>query len=78
MRFLSDICFAKEQQEEVCFSLCLKVQVAPADTFKTCITATHSRCKLGLTATLVREDEKIQDLFSLIGLVLCAFFPKFT
>ncbi len=28
---------------------------------------THSRCKLGLTATLVREDELIDDLFFLIG-----------
>jgi DNA excision repair protein ERCC-3 len=28
---------------------------------------THSRCKLGLTATLVREDNLIEDLFFLIG-----------
>jgi hypothetical protein len=32
-----------------------------------CISITHSRCKLGLTATLVREDELIDDLFFLIG-----------
>ena len=27
----------------------------------------HSHCKLGLTATLVREDERIGDLNFLIG-----------
>ena len=30
-------------------------------------TRTRSRCKLGLTATLVREDDKIGDLNFLIG-----------
>lgn len=35
--------------------------------FRKCISITHSRCKLGLTATLVREDELIDDLFFLIG-----------
>lgn len=34
---------------------------------RSCISTTHSRCKLGLTATLVREDELIDDLFFLIG-----------
>jgi DNA excision repair protein ERCC-3 len=28
---------------------------------------THSRCKLGLTATLVREDTLVEELFSLVG-----------
>jgi DNA excision repair protein ERCC-3 len=44
-----------------------EVQMAPAAKFEQCITATHSRCKLGLTATLVREDSKIDQLFHLIG-----------
>ena len=33
-----------------------EVHVAPAATFRRCVTVTHSRTKLGLTATLVRED----------------------
>lgn len=32
----------------------------------------HSHCKLGLTATLVREDERIGDLNFLIGAWLLA------
>ena len=44
-----------------------EVHVAPAETFRRCVTITHSRCKLGLTATLVREDGLIEDLFYLIG-----------
>ena len=40
-----------------------EVQVAPADQFRRAIDEkTHSHCKLGLTATLVREDNKIDDL----------------
>jgi len=44
-----------------------EVHVVPAATFYTCTTHVKSRCKLGLTATLVREDEKIDDLNFLIG-----------
>lgn len=44
-----------------------EVQVAPARMFRTIITDTHSRCKLGLTATLVREDGKIKELNYLLG-----------
>jgi len=44
-----------------------EVHVAPAKMFRKCISITHSRCKLGLTATLVREDALIDDLFFLIG-----------
>jgi len=44
-----------------------EVHVAPAKMFRKCVSITHSRCKLGLTATLVREDELIDDLFFLIG-----------
>jgi DNA excision repair protein ERCC-3 len=44
-----------------------EVHVAPAKMFRKCVSITHSRCKLGLTATLVREDALIEDLFFLIG-----------
>ena len=45
-----------------------EVHVAPADTFLTGMpTRTRSRCKLGLTATLVREDGKIDVLNAQIG-----------
>ena len=45
-----------------------EVHVAPADTFLTCMTTrTRSRCKLGLTATLVREDDGIALLEQQIG-----------
>ena len=35
--------------------------------FRKCVSVTHSRAKLGLTATLVREDNLVDDLFYLIG-----------
>lgn len=44
-----------------------EVHVAPANKFRRCVSVTHSKCKLGLTATLVREDDLIKDLFFLIG-----------
>ncbi|GKB72252.1 hypothetical protein Tco_0933664 [Tanacetum coccineum] len=43
------------------------VHVVPASTFHKVIGVARSHCKLGLTATLVREDEKITDLNFLIG-----------
>ena len=40
-----------------------EVQVAPAEVFKKAfLTKTVSHCKIGLTATLIREDNKIEDL----------------
>ncbi len=40
-----------------------EVQVAPAEVFKKAfLTWTKSHCKIGLTATLLREDNKIEDL----------------
>lgn len=40
-----------------------EVQVAPAEVFKKAfLTRTKSHCKIGLTATLLREDNKIEDL----------------
>eukprot|EP00484_Ammonia_sp_Unknown_P019995 CAMPEP_0197030694 /NCGR_PEP_ID=MMETSP1384-20130603/9872_1 /TAXON_ID=29189 /ORGANISM="Ammonia sp." /LENGTH=835 /DNA_ID=CAMNT_0042460091 /DNA_START=86 /DNA_END=2593 /DNA_ORIENTATION=+ len=44
-----------------------EVHVAPANTFRKCTSMIRSKCKLGLTATLLREDDKIGDLFYLIG-----------
>ncbi|OIT33222.1 PREDICTED: DNA repair helicase XPB1-like [Nicotiana attenuata] len=44
-----------------------EVHVVPAQMFRKVIGLTKSHCKLGLTATLVREDERITDLNFLIG-----------
>lgn len=44
-----------------------EVQTIPADKFRRVLSAVRAHCKLGLTATLVREDDKIQDLNFLIG-----------
>ena len=45
-----------------------QVHVVPAKTFEECVDKrTKSRCKLGLTATLVREDGKEENLRFLIG-----------
>eukprot|EP00899_Mesostigma_viride_P004782 jgi/Mesvir1/14304/Mv09727-RA.4 len=44
-----------------------EVHVVPAHMFRKVIGITKSHCKLGLTATLVREDERISDLNFLIG-----------
>nr|GEX53166.1 DNA repair helicase XPB1 [Tanacetum cinerariifolium] len=41
-----------------------EVHVVPASTFRKVISVAKSHCKLGLTATLIREDEKITDLNS--------------
>ena len=44
-----------------------EVHVVPADTFRKVVEICAAHCKLGLTATLVREDDKIEDLNFLIG-----------
>ena len=44
-----------------------EVHIAPAKTFQQIVSTTQSHCKLGLTATLVREDNKINDLMYLVG-----------
>ncbi|CAK0854710.1 unnamed protein product [Prorocentrum cordatum] len=44
-----------------------EVQVMPARTFRTVATTVKAHCILGLTATLVREDNLIYDLHWLIG-----------
>lgn len=49
------------------FLLLDEVHVAPAEMFRKTLTIVSAHCKLGLTATLVREDEKINTLNWLIG-----------
>ena len=44
-----------------------EVHVVPANVFRKVLTTVAAHTKLGLTATLVREDEKIEDLNFLIG-----------
>jgi len=44
-----------------------EVHVVPAQMFRKTVSAISHHCKLGLTATLVREDDKIEDLNFLIG-----------
>jgi DNA excision repair protein ERCC-3 len=44
-----------------------EVHVVPANIFKKVTYSIASHCKLGLTATLLREDDKIGDLNFLIG-----------
>lgn len=44
-----------------------EVHVAPADMFQKVVHLVNAHCKLGLTATLVREDNKIKDLSFLVG-----------
>lgn len=49
------------------FLLLDEVHVVPANVFRRVLTTVAAHSKLGLTATLVREDEKIDDLNFLIG-----------
>ncbi|KAL6122563.1 hypothetical protein NUSPORA_00329 [Nucleospora cyclopteri] len=44
-----------------------EVHVVPAQMFRKVVSSIPHYCKLGLTATLVREDDKIEDLNFLIG-----------
>ena len=44
-----------------------EVHVVPAHMFRKVLDKTKAHTKLGLTATLVREDDKIEDLNFLIG-----------
>jgi len=44
-----------------------EVHVVPANVFRRVLTSVASHAKLGLTATLVREDDRIDDLNFLIG-----------
>lgn len=46
---------------------CSEVQFVPAKMFRRVSSSVQAHTKLGLTATLVREDDKICDLNFLIG-----------
>ncbi|KAH7106284.1 DNA repair helicase rad25 [Auriculariales sp. MPI-PUGE-AT-0066] len=49
------------------FILLDEVHVVPANMFRKVVTTVKTHAKLGLTATLVREDDKISDLNYMIG-----------
>jgi DNA excision repair protein ERCC-3 len=49
------------------FILLDEVHVVPAAMFRRVVTTIKAHSKLGLTATLVREDDKIADLNYMIG-----------
>ncbi|QDZ25466.1 DNA repair helicase Rad25 [Chloropicon primus] len=55
------------QSKEWGLMLLDEVHVVPAETFRKVIAIVKSHCKLGLTATLVREDNLIDHLNFLIG-----------
>lgn len=55
------------QRTEWGFLLLDEVHVVPANVFRRVLTTVAAHAKLGLTATLVREDDKIDDLNFLIG-----------
>lgn len=55
------------QSREWGFLLLDEVHVVPAEMFRKCVSGFKVHAKLGLTATLVREDDKIGDLGYLIG-----------
>lgn len=55
------------QKQEWGLILLDEVHVFPATSFQTVINKFAAHCKLGLTATLLREDNRIQELAFLIG-----------
>ncbi len=44
-----------------------EVHLVPAKKFQTVLEKMKAHFKLGLTATLIREDEKIDNLYYMIG-----------
>ena len=59
MKWLQDQTWGKTVLDEV--------QQIPGKTFRHVLTVVQDHCKLGLTATLLREDDKMVDLNILIG-----------
>jgi len=55
------------QEQEWGIMVLDEVHTIPAKMFRRVLTIVQAHCKLGLTATLVREDDKIVDLNFLIG-----------
>jgi len=60
-------CHVCEDQLVICSCGFLEVQFVPAKMFRRVLSSVQAHTKLGLTATLVREDDKICDLNFLIG-----------
>ena len=56
-----------DYQREWALMVLDEVHMAAANCFRTVMEAAKCHCKLGLTATLVREDMKISELYYLIG-----------
>ena len=46
------------------------MHAVPADTFESAVRRLEARCLLGLTATMLREDDRIASLYQLVGLRL--------
>mmetsp|Transcript_117042 Transcript_117042/g.372631 ORF Transcript_117042/g.372631 Transcript_117042/m.372631 type:complete len:748 (+) Transcript_117042:594-2837(+) len=63
----AEILLSQIQQLEWGIMVVDEVQVMPAKTFRTVATTVKAHCSLGLTATLVREDNLVHDLHWLIG-----------
>lgn len=55
------------QQREWGLMILDEVHVASADHFQRVVDLVNAHCKLGLSATLVREDNRIQDLAFIVG-----------
>lgn len=55
------------QEQEWGIMVLDEVHTIPAKMFRRVLFLVKSHCKLGLTATLLREDDKIADLNFLIG-----------
>ena len=58
---------AKLREKEWGTMILDEVHVAPAQTFRRILNRVNAHCIIGLTATLVREDDKITDLHYLVG-----------
>lgn len=63
----SQVLFDQIKNKEWGLLLLDEVYMEPADMFRKVIDVAKAHCKLGLTATLLREDDKIQDVNFLIG-----------
>jgi len=63
----SEAVMNKIQNREWGLLLLDEVHVVPAKTFRSVVNKIHAHTKIGLSATLVREDEMIEDLNFLIG-----------
>jgi len=64
---LDQICGSPNSPREWSLMILDEVHMSPARMFRTVMDKCKAQCKLGLTATLVREDDKIGELSYLIG-----------